>query len=112
MDGKNDPKRKAELELPLICSVELKIGSFVFVVSDLTYDSSSPMKSSGVAADAVSEDEVIECEGACCGGVMCKVEDPYCNLWLICSPANKCADVAASPSLPECVKLGQFHSLL
>ncbi|KAG6407387.1 hypothetical protein SASPL_130376 [Salvia splendens] len=95
----NDPKRKAELELPLICSDELKIRSFVFVVSDLTDDSSSPVKSSvsglvfclktesvqsvvakGVAAGAVSEDEMIECEGACCGGVMCKVKDSYCNL--------------------------------
>ena len=42
----NDSKRKAELELPLICSAELKIRSFVFVVSDLTDDSSSPVKSS------------------------------------------------------------------
>lgn len=38
----NDPKRKAEQELPLIRSAELKIGSSLFVVSDLTDDSSSP----------------------------------------------------------------------
>lgn len=35
----NDPKRKAEQELPLIRSAELKIGSSIFVVSDLSDDS-------------------------------------------------------------------------
>ncbi|KAG6429405.1 hypothetical protein SASPL_107456 [Salvia splendens] len=102
------------MKLPLICSAELKIRSFVFVVSDLTDDSSSPVKSSvrGLvlcletesvqsvvakveAVGAVSEDEVIEFEDACCGEVMCKVKVPYCNLWLICLPANKWGDVAA-----------------
>ncbi|KAG6403518.1 hypothetical protein SASPL_135742 [Salvia splendens] len=110
----NDPKRKAELELPLIRSAELKIGSSVLVVSDLTDDSSSPVKSAvsglvfcletesveaavvkAVAAGAVSEDELTDGEGACCGGVVGKVKDPYGNLWLICSPAKKCGDVAA-----------------
>lgn len=36
----NHPKRKAEQEQPLVLSAELKLGSFVFVVSDLTEDSS------------------------------------------------------------------------
>lgn len=39
----NHPKRKAEQERPLILSVELKLGSFTFVVSDLTdEDSTAP----------------------------------------------------------------------
>lgn len=36
------PKRKAEQEQPLILSAELKLGSSVFLVSDLTEDSSAP----------------------------------------------------------------------
>lgn len=39
----NHPKRKAEQEIPLILSVELKLGSFSFIVSDLTdEDTSAP----------------------------------------------------------------------
>lgn len=38
----NHPKRKADQELPLILSAELKLGSSIVVVSDLTDDSSSP----------------------------------------------------------------------
>lgn len=36
------PKRKAEQELPLLRSAELKIGSSSILVSDLTDDSSAP----------------------------------------------------------------------
>ncbi|XP_041997900.1 uncharacterized protein At5g48480-like [Salvia splendens] len=108
----NDPKRKAEQELPLIRSAELKIGSSIFVVSDLSDD--SPVKSAvsgvfcleteaveaaiaqAVGAGAVSDDEVVEGEGACCGGRAGKVKDPYGNVWLICSPANKCGGGVAA----------------
>lgn len=48
-----------------------------------------------VAAGALSDEEVAEGEGACCGGRAGKVKDPYGNVWLICSPANKCGGVAA-----------------
>ena len=34
------PKRKAEQELPLLLSAELKLGSFSFLVSDLIADDS------------------------------------------------------------------------
>lgn len=36
------PKRKAEHELPLILSAELKIGGSTILVSDLAEDSASP----------------------------------------------------------------------
>lgn len=38
----NHPKRKAEQEVPLILSAELKLGSSSIIVSDLTDDSSAP----------------------------------------------------------------------
>lgn len=38
----NHPKRKAEQELPLVFSAELKIGSSSIFVSDLTDDSFEP----------------------------------------------------------------------
>lgn len=38
----NHPKRKAEQELPLVLSAELKLGSISIVVSDLTDDSFDP----------------------------------------------------------------------
>ncbi|KAK6163975.1 hypothetical protein DH2020_000839 [Rehmannia glutinosa] len=110
----NHPKRKAEQELPLVLSAELKLGSSTIVVSDLTDDDSAPVKSAvtgsvfcletedveatvakAVAAGAVSEGEISEGDGACCGGRVGKVKDPYGNVWLICSPSKKCGDVAA-----------------
>lgn len=48
-----------------------------------------------VAAGGVSESEITEGEGACCGGRVGRVKDPYGNVWLICTPAKKCGDVAA-----------------
>uniref|UniRef100_A0A5B6Z2G4 VOC domain-containing protein n=1 Tax=Davidia involucrata TaxID=16924 RepID=A0A5B6Z2G4_DAVIN len=109
------PKRKADQELPLILSAELKLGSSSILISDLADDSSAPVKTTGtgcvicletedvetavakaVKAGAVSEGgEVAEGEGACCGGRVGKVKDPYGFVWLICSPAKKTADVEA-----------------
>lgn len=48
-----------------------------------------------VSAGAVAEGEIVEGEGACCGGSVGKVTDPYGFSWLICSPAKKCAAVDA-----------------
>lgn len=45
-----------------------------------------------VNAGAVADGEVIEGEGACCGGRVGKVKDPYGFVWLICSSGNKCED--------------------
>ncbi|GER40649.1 early tobacco anther 1 [Striga asiatica] len=39
----NHPKRKAEQEIPLVLSAELKLGSSAIVVSDLIDDASAPM---------------------------------------------------------------------
>ncbi|CAH9073528.1 unnamed protein product [Cuscuta europaea] len=101
-------KRKAEQEVPLILYAELKLGSTVFLVSDLTEDSSAPAKAdatsgvfaletddvetaiaNAVSAGAVAEGEISEGEASCCGGRVGKVKDPYGNLWFICSPAKK-----------------------
>ncbi|KAL3621884.1 hypothetical protein CASFOL_034080 [Castilleja foliolosa] len=114
----NHSKRKADQELPLVLSAELKLGSSTIVVSDLTDDISAPFKSAvigsvfcletenveaavvkAVAAGAVSEGEISEGEGACFGGRVGKVKDPYGNIWLICSPSKKCTDVAAEEPL-------------
>lgn len=105
------PKRKADQELPLVLSAELELGSYSFLVSDLPNDSPAPVKTSGtgfvicletedveaavtkaVNAGAVAEGEVAEGDGACCGGRVGKVKDPYGFVWMICSPAKKCAD--------------------
>lgn len=48
-----------------------------------------------VNAGAVKEGEIVEGEGACCGGRVGKVKDPYGFTWLICSSAKKCTDVEA-----------------
>ncbi|PSR86307.1 Glyoxalase-like domain protein [Actinidia chinensis var. chinensis] len=108
------PKRKAEQELPLILSAELKLGPSSILVSDLANDSSAPVKTpatgfvicletedveaavaKAVNAGGVSEGEVAEGEVACCGGRVGKVKDPYGVVWMICSPTKKCADVEA-----------------
>ncbi|GFY99429.1 hypothetical protein Acr_13g0008300 [Actinidia rufa] len=110
----NHPKRKAEQELPLVLSAELKLGSSAILISDLVDDSSAPVKTGGtecvicletedvqaaiakaVSAGAVSEGELTEGEGACCSGLVGKVKDPYGFVWQICTPAKKCADVEA-----------------
>lgn len=107
-----NPKRKADQELPLILSAELKLGSSVIIVSDLaTDDTAFPVKSAvgGVfcletedveaamekasKAGAVVDGEVTE--GDCCGGRVGQVKDPYGNVWMICSSTKKPADVEA-----------------
>ncbi|KAJ8535644.1 hypothetical protein K7X08_023364 [Anisodus acutangulus] len=108
----NHPKRKAEQDIPLILSVELKLGSVSFLVSDLTdEDSAVPVKTASagcvfcletedveaavtkaVSAGAVSGGEIAEGDAAaaCCGGRVGKLKDPYGNVWMICSPVKKC----------------------
>ncbi|XP_020201793.1 uncharacterized protein At5g48480 [Cajanus cajan] len=109
-----NPKRKADHELPLILSAELKIGGSTILVADLAVDSASPVKSGSngvvlcletedvegaiakaVSAGAVAEGEVTEGEGACCGGRVGKVKDPYGFVWVFSSPGKKSADVEA-----------------
>ncbi|BAT84227.1 hypothetical protein LR48_Vigan03g107600 [Vigna angularis] len=109
-----NPKRKADHELPLILSAELKIAGSTIIVADLVDDSASPLKAGGngvvlcletedvqgavakaVSAGAVVEEEVAEIEGACCGGRVVKVKDPYGFVWLLCSPGKKSVDVEA-----------------
>ncbi|PON65963.1 Glyoxalase-like domain containing protein [Trema orientale] len=105
------PKRKAEQENPLILSAELKLAGSTIIVSDHADDSAAPAKSTGsggvvlcletedvgaaiakaVSAGGVAEGEIVEGDGACCGGSVGKVKDPYGYVWLICSPGNKCA---------------------
>ncbi|XP_021978082.1 uncharacterized protein At5g48480 isoform X2 [Helianthus annuus] len=112
----SNPKRKADQELPLLLSAEIKLGSSTILISDLADDSTALVKASGtglvfcleteeedieaavekaVKAGAVAESEVTEGDGACCGGRVGKVKDPYGIVWLICAPAKKCADVEA-----------------
>ena len=53
------PKRKAEQELQLLLAVELKLGSFSFLVSDLTADDSrAPVKTVGGGVALCPETEV------------------------------------------------------
>ncbi|XP_040993118.1 uncharacterized protein At5g48480 [Juglans microcarpa x Juglans regia] len=108
------PKRKADQELPLILSAQMKLGGSTFLVSDLTDDSAAPAKAEGagivlcletedvnaaivkaVSAGAVAVGEIEEGDGVCGGGRVGKVKDPYGIFWLISSPAQKSADVVA-----------------
>ncbi|KAK9059479.1 hypothetical protein SSX86_020181 [Deinandra increscens subsp. villosa] len=108
------PKRKADQELPLLLSAEIKLGSTSILISDLSDDSTAPVKtaSSGlvfcletedveaavetaVKAGAVADGEISEGEGTCCGGRVGKVKDPYGIVWVICTPAKKFANVEA-----------------
>ncbi|XP_022759816.1 uncharacterized protein At5g48480-like [Durio zibethinus] len=107
------PKRKAEQELPHILSAQLELAGSTILVSDIA-DDSAPVKTEGtgcvlcletedveaavakaVGAGAVVEGEITEGDGACCGGRVGKIKDPYGYVWLICSPSKKCADVEA-----------------
>lgn len=47
-----------------------------------------------VKAGAAKEGEIVEDDGACCGGVVGKVKDPFGVAWIIAS-ASKAADVEA-----------------
>ncbi|GAA0160642.1 hypothetical protein LIER_17151 [Lithospermum erythrorhizon] len=102
-----NPKRKADQEQPLLVSVELKIGSFSFLVADLTEDVPHEIKSvykgsvirleseeveaavaKAVSAGAISTDEAAPADGerALCDGGVAKLKDPYGNLWIISAP--------------------------
>ncbi|KAI3749721.1 hypothetical protein L2E82_20337 [Cichorium intybus] len=106
------PKRKSDQELPLLLSAEIKLGSLMILVSDLPDDSTAPIKTASTglvfcletedieaavekAVNAGADGEVTEGEGACSGGRVGKVKDPYGMVWLICTPAKKRGDVAA-----------------
>ncbi|KAL4354056.1 hypothetical protein GQ457_06G027970 [Hibiscus cannabinus] len=107
------PKRKAEQELPHILSAQLELAGSIILVSDVA-ENSTPAKTEGggcvlcletedveaavdkaVSAGGVAEGEITEDDGACCGGRVGKVKDPYGYVWLICSPAKKCTEVKA-----------------
>ncbi|MBA0802752.1 hypothetical protein Gohar_013025 [Gossypium harknessii] len=107
------PKRKAEQEQPHVLSAQLELAGSTILVSDIA-DNSTPVKTEGtgcvlcletedveaaiakaVSAGGVAEGEVTEGDGACCGGRVGKVKDPYGYVWLICSPAKKCGDAEA-----------------
>ncbi|OWM62747.1 uncharacterized protein At5g48480 [Punica granatum] len=100
------PKRKADQELPLILSAQLLLAGTTILISDASDDSAPAAKTAGagivlcletndidaavskaVSAGAVSEGELEETEGACCGGRVGKVKDPYGFTWHICSAA-------------------------
>ncbi|XP_006344095.1 uncharacterized protein At5g48480 [Solanum tuberosum] len=103
----NNPKRKAEQETPLILSVELKIGSFFFIVSDLTEeDSTAPVKTTTGSVFCLETEKVISAEAkAITAGAIAEIRakdgdadgarigskliDPYGNVWLICPPVKE-----------------------
>ncbi|CAN1130879.1 Uncharacterized protein At5g48480 [Linum perenne] len=95
------PKRKADQELPQIISAQLQLAGSTILVSDNS-DDSAPVGtgllsfclettdvdaavSKAIAAGATSVGETVEADGACCGGRVVKVKDPYGYVWLICS---------------------------
>ncbi|OVA08684.1 Glyoxalase-like domain [Macleaya cordata] len=100
------PKRKAEQELPLILCAELKVGSSVFQVCDKVDGSVAPAQGNGHTfcletddvegavknaknAGATVDGEIAEGENACCGARVGMINDPYGNVWLICSVGGK-----------------------
>ncbi|XP_077229489.1 uncharacterized protein At5g48480-like [Tasmannia lanceolata] len=104
------PKRKADQELPLILSADLKLGSSVFIVSDHNEDAVkingcggfglcletkdvSGAFSKAVEAGAAVEAEITEDEDGCCGARVGKLKDPFGYIWTICSITK--ADVEA-----------------
>ncbi|KAJ0640329.1 putative glyoxalase/Bleomycin resistance protein/Dihydroxybiphenyl dioxygenase [Helianthus annuus] len=115
----NHPKRKADQELPVLISAEIKLANSSFLVSDVSEDSTATLfmdnmlciledlcslktedieaaVDAAVKAGAVADGEISEGEGACCGGRVGKVKDPYGVAWAICTPtAKKCGDVEA-----------------
>ncbi|KAF5746265.1 Lactoylglutathione lyase / glyoxalase I family protein [Tripterygium wilfordii] len=115
LDRTTQPKRKAEQELPLILSAQLQLAGSTIIVADVEANSATTLKTGGsgcvlcletedveaavakaVAAGAVAEGHITEGEeGACCGGRVGKLKDPYGFVWLICSPAKKCATAEA-----------------
>ncbi|KAK6940447.1 Glyoxalase-like domain, group 6 [Dillenia turbinata] len=112
------PKRKADQELPLILSAELKLGSSVILIADQVDDSLTSSKSGcgscgcvmcletedveaalkkAVAAGASAIGEIMEGEGPCGGGVVAKLKDPYGFVWLISSGSTKKLCTAVEP---------------
>ncbi|PKA66127.1 Uncharacterized protein AXF42_Ash018417 [Apostasia shenzhenica] len=100
----NHPKRKAEQDLPLVLSAEVKIGPASFLVCDQTDESFSSVNGTGggiffrletedvagavakaLEAGAVAEGEIVEAEGPCGGGLLGKVKDPFGVVWAIAS---------------------------
>ncbi|CAL9040986.1 uncharacterized protein At5g48480-like [Musa acuminata AAA Group] len=106
------PKRKAEQELPLILSAELKIGSSFLLVNDrfddAGEDGSTVASGGGILLRLEAEDvdavmkkavtagaeivgEVTEDEGGVCG----KVRDPFGVVWVIAAVGKKCPEAEA-----------------
>ncbi|XP_058106299.1 uncharacterized protein At5g48480-like [Magnolia sinica] len=104
------PKRKAEQELPLILSAELKLSPSVFIVCDITDENFRRNDGTGVAfcletddvnvtikkcwefvvnAGVEVEAEPAEDEGACCDVRVGKVKDPFRYIQAICTPTKK-----------------------
>ncbi|KAE8676294.1 hypothetical protein F3Y22_tig00111621pilonHSYRG00467 [Hibiscus syriacus] len=96
------PKRKAKQVLPHILSAQLELAGSTIIVSDIV-ENSAPMKTEGggcvlcletddieavvakaVSAGGVAKSEIAEDDGACYGGRVGKVKDPYGYVWLIC----------------------------
>ncbi|KAK9747834.1 hypothetical protein RND81_02G017500 [Saponaria officinalis] len=95
-------KRKAEQELPLVLSADLKLCSSIFSVSDFAEDSTLAKNEGAVVftletddidgavskattAGAVAEGEISEVEG---GARVAKLKDPFGYLWTISSSAK------------------------
>ncbi|EHA8588866.1 hypothetical protein COCNU_scaffold006944G000010 [Cocos nucifera] len=107
----NQPKRKAEQEVPLILCAELKIGSSSLLVCDQTEDDSAAGGAGGVfrvetedvegavakavKAGAVLQGEIMEEESGCGCGLLGKVKDPFGVVWYVASTAKKCAPAEA-----------------
>lgn len=76
--------------------VSPKTGGNNVVVLCLETEDVGAAIAKAVSAGAVEEGEVVEGEGACCGGRVGKVKDPYGFVWHICSPAKtKCGEADA-----------------
>ncbi|XP_076891030.1 uncharacterized protein At5g48480-like [Bidens hawaiensis] len=103
-------KRKADQEIPLLVSAEIKLGSSNILVSELADGSTATtglvfcLETEDIEAAVekavkagVAESEVTtEADGAFCGGERVgKLKDPHGIVWLICTPAKKSADVEA-----------------
>ncbi|RWR87183.1 hypothetical protein CKAN_01611900 [Cinnamomum micranthum f. kanehirae] len=106
------PKRKAEQDLPLILSAELKIGPSVIIVGDqtdetakttdgagfsfcLVADDVEPAVAKAVKAGASVVEPVPDSEAVCCGARSVTVKDPFGYVWSICAAEKSCADVEA-----------------
>ena len=71
----------------LCCMYRLKSGTgSVFCLESEEIDVAVEK---AVKAGGVSVGEQTEGDGACCGGRVGTVKDPYGNIWMICSPAAK-----------------------